>query len=415
MKKYENIFIKENVRLFFILFVILSFIIMIFNNFNIDPYISKFIIPIIFLLVSYIYLLKKIGLEKNNNAYYYLIPIESMIMSYLVISEGNKFLNIIVIPITISIFLYSLVNDKYKLSRNIIPNFFKLIPNRLFSNLDYLNMIKKERKNSKRFDNLIVGCCIGFPIAILLLVLLSSADRYFSLFVDKIFTFISNILNFSNLLPNAMIIFVSFCILFSVFINLLRNRNECVKQSESKQINNQIAKTVLIIVNSVFCLFIISEMSKLTTNFLHLPIEYTYAMYAREGFFQLLFVTLINISIIIYFVYYTKSISENKWIKRLVSLLIIFSIILVFNSFYRMYLYMDVYGFTILRLQVVLFLIMELLIFIIILIKILKNIKFNEMFTYFIIVITTYIINLYICNQPIIDLINRLLKVNTNI
>lgn len=415
MKKFENIFVKDNINLFFIVFGILSLIIMIFNNFAIDPYISKFIIPIIFLLVSYIFLLKKIGLEKNNNAYYYLIPIESMIMSYLVISEGNKVLNIIVIPITISIFLYSLVNDKYKLSRNIIPNFFKLIPNRLFSNLDYLKIIKKEHNNSKKIDNLIVGCCIGIPIAILLLILLSSADKYFSLFVDKIFTFISNILNFSNLLPNIIIIFISFCTLFSVFINLLRNRNECVKQSETKQINNQIAKIVLVIINSVFCLFIISEISKLTTNFLHLPIEYTYSMYAREGFFQLLFVTLINISIIIYFVYYTKSISENKWIKRLVSLLIIFSIVLVFNSFYRMYLYMDVYGFTILRLQVILFLLMELLLFIIFLIKILKNIKFNEMFTYFMIVIITYIINLYICNQHIIDLINKILNVNTNI
>ena len=415
MKKFENIFVKENINLFFIVFGILSLIIMIFNNFAIDPYISKFIIPIIFLLVSYIFLLKKIGLEKNNNAYYYLIPIESMIMSYLVISEGNKVLNMIVIPITISIFLYSLVNDKYKLSRNIIPNFFKLIPNRLFSNLDYLKIIKKEHNNSKKIDNLIVGCCIGIPIAILLLILLSSADKYFSLFVDKIFTFISNILNFSNLLPNIIIIFISFCTLFSVFINLLRNRNECVKQSDTKQINNQIAKIVLVIINSVFCLFIISEISKLTTNFLHLPIEYTYSMYAREGFFQLLFVTLINISIIIYFVYYTKSISENKWIKRLVSLLIIFSIVLVFNSFYRMYLYMDVYGFTILRLQVILFLLMELLLFIIILIKILKNIKFNEMFTYFMIVIITYIINLYICNQHIIDLINKILNVNTNI
>ena len=415
MKKIENIFIKENIRLFLHLFGILSLIIMIFNNLNIDSYISKFIVPIMFLLISYIYLLKKMELSKNFNAYYYLIPITSMIMSYLVISDGNKFLNIIVIPITISIFLYSLVNDKYKLSRSIIPNFLKLIPNRLFSNLDYLNMLKKEHKDTKKIDNLIVGCSIGIPIAIVLLILLGSADQYFSIFIDKIFKFMSDILGFSNLLPNILILFVSFCILFSTFINLLRNRNECVKENEQKSVNNQIAKIVLIIVNSVFSLFIISEISKLTTNFLHLPIEYTYAMYAREGFFQLLFVTLINISIIIYFVYYTKSISEDNWIKRLVSLLIGFSIVLVFNSFYRMYLYMDVYGFTILRLQVVLFLIMELLIFIIILIKILKNIKFNEMFTYFIIVITTYIINLYICNQPIIDLINKILNVNTNI
>ena len=415
MKKFDNIFVKENIKLFFTIFGVLSLIIMLFNNICINSYISKFIIPVIFLLVSYIYLLRRIGLNKNFYAYYYLIPIASMIMSYLIISDGNKLLNVIVIPITISIFLYSLVNDKYKISRSIIPNFLRLIPNRLISNLDYLSMLKKEHKNSKKIDNLVVGFCIGIPIAIVLLILLSSADKYFSLFIDKIITFILNLLDFSNLLPNIMIIFISFCILFSVFINLLRNRNECVKESALKSVNNQVAKIVLVIVNSVFCLFILSEISKLTTNFLHLPVEYTYAMYAREGFFQLLFVTLINISIIIYFVYYTKSINEDKWIKKLISLLIIFSIVLVFNSFYRMYLYMSVYGFTILRLQVILFLIMELLLFIIILLKVIKNIKINEMLTYFIIVITTYIINLYMCNQPIIDLINRLLNVNINL
>ena len=80
-----------------------------------------------------------------------------------------------------------------------------------------------------------------------------------------------------------------------------------------------------------------------------------------------------------------------------------------------MYLYMSVYGFTISRLQVVLFLIMELALFIVILIKILKKIKFNEMYTCFIIIITAYIINLYLCNQPLVDFINKVLNFNTKL
>ena len=57
-------------------------------------------------------------------------------------------------------------------------------------------------------------------------------------------------------------------------------------------------------INLVFVLFIVSEISKLTNNFLSLPVEYTFSSYAREGFFQLLFVTLINFSIIISFCQY---------------------------------------------------------------------------------------------------------------
>ena len=417
MKKFENIFVKENIKLFFILFGELALITTIINNFSIDKYIGKLVIPIVFLLGSYIYLIKRMKLDKNINAYYYLIPIVSVICSGFMshMAETNRFLNTIVLPILISIFLYSLVNNKYKPSRKILFDFFKLFPNRLFSNLEYIDMLKREKKNTKKMDNIIVGLCIGGPIALLLLVLLCSADKYFSIFIGNVFSKVFEILDLSNILPNLTMIFITFCVLFSVFINLLRNRNISVEISETKSINNQIASVVLGTISVVFCLFIISEISKLTTNFLHLPIEYTYAMYAREGFFQLLFVTLINICIIIYFIYYTKSISENKLIKIMISLIIAFSILLVFNSYYRMFLYISTYGFTVLRLQVILFLLMEFILFTILLLKVLKNIKYNEVLTYFVIIVTTYIINLYLCNQPIIDLINKILHFNTNI
>ena len=54
--------------------------------------------------------------------------------------------------------------------------------------------------------------------------------------------------------------------------------------------HDYIISAVQLYLNSIFVLFLLSEISKLTTNFLQLPIEYTYASYAREGFFQLLFV-----------------------------------------------------------------------------------------------------------------------------
>ena len=128
--------------------------------------------------------------------------------------------------------------------------------------------------------------------------------------------------------------------------------------------------SMLATINLVFILFLISEISKLCGNFLKIPSGYIYSSYAREGFFQLLFVTIINFSIILFLLYKTDLINNNKIIKGLTLSLIIFSILLIFNSYYRMFLYIEKFGFTNLRLQVILFLLMELLSLLVILKKI---------------------------------------------
>ena len=179
-----------------------------------------------------------------------------------------------------------------------------------------------------------------------------------------------------------------------------------MREVRLKKIDNTIIITVLSVINFVFVLFLISEISKLCGNFLQLPKGYIYSSYAREGFFQLLFVTLINFSIISFLMYKTNGIKENKIVRNLIFLLISFSIILIFNSYYRMYLYIDKFGFTVLRLQVMLFLTMEVVLFGVIIKKILSEIK-NEGVILLSIMSFFYVLNLYLCNDWFIRLINR--------
>ena len=177
-----------------------------------------------------------------------------------------------------------------------------------------------------------------------------------------------------------------------------------MRENNLINIDDTIIITALSIINFVFVLFLISEISKVCGNFLRLPTGYIYSSYAREGFFELLTVTLINFSIILYLLYKTNVINENKIIKILVLLLIVFSILLIFNSYYRMYLYIAKFGFTILRLQVILFLLMELILFGVIIKKIISQVK-NDGLIFMMIMIITYIINLYICNDWFINLL----------
>lgn len=411
MKK-EDLFNKKALQTITSTFVLAALVITIINNSNLDSYIKLFIIPAIFLIISYIFLINKFSLPTNKKSYYFLIPIFLILLSYLIIEIdfSNIFLNIIIVPILSSIFFLKLVNPKYKLSR-FLEHFSYLFPYKLLENIKYINIVfkgKNEEKN-KNILNIFIGCVIGIPIALIILSLLSSADMYFNAFIGKMSNLLFSFINFNNIKVNVVVFVITFIIMFSPFINILHYRNSEIDDHKIKKLDVSIASTILWIINSVFVLFLISEISKITFNFLQLPIEYTYSEYAREGFFQLLGVTIINILIIIYFNYYTNTVKKNKNIKNLILVLILFSIILTFNSYYRMFLYIGAYKFTILRLQVILFLMMELISFLLIGKSIISKIKHDEAFIFMIIIISTYILNLYLCSEPVIKLINSII------
>ena len=239
--------------------------------------------------------------------------------------------------------------------------------------------------------------------------LLTSGDAYFNVFTDKVFGFVSKLFDIDNVVSNIITIVISFICLFSIFVNVLKSRFVKYKVKKCKNINNYIVNTILIMVNLVFVLFIMSEISKLTVNFLHVPVEYTYAEYAREGFFELLGVTVINMIIIGYLNYCTNLVKENKLVKILLLLLCLFSVVLIFNSYYRVFLYISKFGFTVLRSQVILFLIMELILFCIMIKRIINGIKCKEGILFTIIIITFYVINLYLCSNTFVNYVNKLL------
>ena len=100
---------------------------------------------------------------------------------------------------------------------------------------------------------------------------------------------------------------------------------------------------------------------------------------------------------------------EDKKVKYLVLSLIAFSIFLIFNSYYRMFLYIGRFGFTNLRLQVILFLFMEIILFGFIIKKIIRGAKKDGM-VFLIIMTITYVINLYVCNDWFIGILEKIWK-----
>ena len=391
---------RENV----IVPIVSALLIVIISNLKIDWYFKTIMFPFFMVLVSSTILVMKND-DINKKAFYLLIPIILIIFSNLILillkgtlDENNEILNIIVLPILISIYLFSLINKNYKIALVNIPLMFKIFPRYSFRNLKFLK-IKTNREKTNKILNAVFGIIVGIVFSIVILLLLMSADDYFNKFVSK--AFISINLDFSKIMQ--FVIF--FIIIFSIGVNLIRNRYIVMKENKTRKIDHTIIISMLSVINLVFVLFLISEVSKLCGNFLQIPNGYIYSSYAREGFFQLLFVTIINFSIILYLIYKTNVIKENKIIRNLVLVLIVFSVLLIFNSYYRMFLYIDKFGFTNLRLQVILFLLMELILFGIIIKKIINKIN-NDGLIFLVIMTSFYVINLYICNDFFIRLIS---------
>lgn len=387
---------KKNNKL---MFLISALLIAIFHNLDVDWYVKDFILPFSIMIIDYLILFK--DKDINKKGYLYLIPIVLILISdgIVQIDEYNMDLNIIMIPILIVALIFTLTNKNFNLKNNIFSWIFKVFPTGLFSNLKYLKSENKEKKNT---FNIFLGIVLSIFLAIVILSLLTEADSYFSSFLNKLF-FIDQ-LN----LDSIFIFALAFIILFSIYINFNLNTKTEVKDKELLNTDKSIIKIVLITLNVIYLIFMISELSKLTNNFLNLPIRYTYASYAREGFFQILLVTLINF-IIIHFITYKTNKAWDKDVKVLLYILIGFSILLIFNSYYRMSLYISNYHFTILRMQVVLFLLMELILFSYLIVKIKKKLENNNTFCY-ILLIVTYIINLYVCNEWVIEFVNKLIR-----
>ena len=390
--------------------LISAILIVVVGMLNIDFYFKSVMFPLLMILISSTILVKDYeGI--NKKAYLLIIPIVIIIISNLVLKvlkgnlDGtNQLLNIIVLPLLISTYLFMLVRSDFNVSLENMFLVFKLFPKNLFKNLKFIKIDTKKDKNEK-IINIIFGTIIGVFISGLILALLTSADAYFDKFLSSIVTNINVDFNLWYVIKGI----IYFVILFAIGINLFKNKEIALKESKMSRVNKTVVTTMLFIVNFVFVLFLISEISKLCGNFLKVPKGYIYSSYAREGFFQLLFVTLINFGIILYLIYKTNLVKEDKKVKCLVLSLIAFSIFLIFNSYYRMFLYIGRFGFTNLRLQVILFLFMEIILFGFIIKKIIRGAK-KDGIVFLIIMTITYVINLYVCNDWFIGILEKISK-----
>ncbi|MCM1125640.1 MAG: DUF4173 domain-containing protein [Lachnospiraceae bacterium] len=217
---------------------------------------------------------------------------------------------------------------------------------------DFIDFLKSRQKQSGKTDGkgkyVFFGILIALPLLLVIIALLCSADAVFSNIFEYLFSdffeflFDGNIWGIAALFLFAF--FASYCLLcrFSH-----RNIQETVK--DKRTLEPIIGVTFTGMISLVYLIFCLVQIVYLFGGLGTLPQNYSYAQYAREGFFQLVFVCLINLALVLFC---NKRFRRNKMLKGILVFISLCTYIMIASSAYRMILYISAYHLTFLRVLV---------------------------------------------------------------
>ena len=205
---------------------------------------------------------------------------------------------------------------------------------------------QKEHKGAKKSQTLYVlaGAAISVPLIAVVLLLLSTADVIFRESLDMIFGDINGWDVFCCIILSVFMFFFSYGM-----VSLLEGRelNDTVKDHRTGQPVIAISATAVIAL--IYVYFCGIQIVYLFAGYGTLPEGYSYAYYARQGFFQLLFICLMNLGLVLIGLGFFR---ESKALKGILLVISFCTFIMIASSAYRMLLYISVYYLTFLRIFV---------------------------------------------------------------
>ncbi len=209
----------------------------------------------------------------------------------------------------------------------------------------------KSGKASKSKNVLLVlsGICASIPLTVLVVWLLGSADAVFSSLISRLFRDFFRLGTLISICAGSLFAAVVFySILCTRFAPPKAGKEVCRKNGNPLAAVSFLGAIVLFYGDfcaiQIYCLFLRQG---------SLPESMTYAQYAHQGFYQLVFVVFINLALVLGFLKYIR---PTLLLRLTLTFLSICTVIMTFSAAYRMVLYVASYHLTLLRLLVLWFL-----------------------------------------------------------
>jgi hypothetical protein len=346
--------------------------------------IPLFVIAFYVLLLAYT---RPVLKRESKFGWFLSVPVLMLSLTYFFF--GNEvliILNILALPVLILLqtLLITGVNSYKWHSHAIIIDlifgiFFRctvhiMKPFKLLSRLLHRKSDDSGERSKSLGIRILTGLLLSVPLVIILLALLSSADMVFGRLVEMLPNFFERF-NLGNFFGKALVALIIFTISFS-YIWSVGHGEKCAEGvlGESKPVTPEQKHrldpvtiiTVTIAVDILYLIFVIIQFAYLFVQS-GLPEGLTYSEYARNGFFELILVSLLNIGLLACTLTFTKKGSAGTEIslKVLNTIMIGCTFVMLFSAHYRMSLYENAYGFTFLRVMTHAFMIFLLVLFVI--------------------------------------------------
>ena len=207
----------------------------------------------------------------------------------------------------------------------------------------------------------VCGILAAIPILAVVLYLLSSADMVFARLLNRLFFQIAlpeNLFGVSGMFAFATLMMYAFLCCACLENDQNVQGSTRAKVSGGQQAGNRgkdatVVLTVTILIAAVYLLFSGIQIVYLFAGLGRLPQGVTYAEYARQGFFQLLFVAFFNLLLVLWCLGRYRG---SRGLRAVLSVICGGTFVMIASAFYRMCLYVGVYQLTFLRVLVLWFL-----------------------------------------------------------
>lgn len=190
----------------------------------------------------------------------------------------------------------------------------------------------------KKFDYILIGLLIAIPMLVIVLLLLRSADIVFASVIDGMFDEVK----VSSVVFIVLMTVVAFFAAYAGMRYFIRQA-PAEPAKERAQYEPMIAISALSVISVVYLIFSGIQIAYLFIGNMTLPNDYTYAEYAREGFFQLLVVCLLNLLIVLFVL---ARFREHSVLKTLLAVICCCTYIMIASSALRMVMYIREYHLT---------------------------------------------------------------------